>query len=348
MTHSSPLENRLTSSSSAWRRAAGILVASLIGLSSVASVAAKDLSLPYRNYPGFTCNRWNAQGECSDFSYYDNATSGNYYNGSNYYGSTYPYYGSVVPTTGYYPYGGCTGGLYGCAQGITVRVTGAPSTVFQNDLLTYSIYIRNDDGGDRTIDVRAFVDPQTIFHSASENGRSLSLNEVQWTRLFVRRNSSKTLSLTVRVQNYGNYGYDGYNGNYGNSDTSCYDRYGRYNASYCNYNVGNSYNYNSGYYNTSNSVIRLRVDSGGATDTAVTTIRTGSRNTYGNCYNSYGRYTASLCNNYNNNYNNNGNCYDSYGRYNSSYCRNSYNNNFSNTYGNCYDRYGQYNQSYCY
>lgn len=48
-----------------------------------APVFARDASLPYRNQPGFQCNRWNALGECSDWSYTDYRTY------STYGGSTY-------------------------------------------------------------------------------------------------------------------------------------------------------------------------------------------------------------------------------------------------------------------
>ncbi len=325
MTYSSSLENPLKPTSSAFIKGLGLLIASIIVLAPFAA-AAKDLSLPYRNYPGFTCNRWNAQGECSDFSYYDQGMSGTpYIAPAPYYAPaytpsyTYPAnvsnsYGSCYDSYGRYDTRYCTNSSYGYAYGnVSVRVTGAPNPVYGDDLLTYSVYLRNDSASDRTIDVRAFLDSRTIFHSASDRGQSYNNDEVLWSRMMIRRNSSKTLSLTVRVDDV--YRNDDYY-----SSRDCYDSRGRYDTRYCN-----------DYYNDNNDTLRLRVDAGGATDDTTNTLRSGSRGSnYDDCYDSYGRYDTRYCDdNYDDNYYNNddyyGDCYDSRGRYDTRYCNTSSN-----------------------
>ncbi len=297
------------------------LLAMVMALSSVASVAAKDLSLPYRNYPGFTCNRWNAQGECTDFSYFEQNTSGNSYYGpstsspSYYYPGTYNYNTNCYDSYGRYDSRYCNNNYnyynnYGY-NGVSVRVTGAPNPVYGDDLLTYSIYLRNDGASDRTVDVRAMLDSRTIFHSASDRGQNYNRNDVIWSRMMIRRNSSKTLSLTVRVDD--RYRSDNYR-----TSRNCYDSYGRYNTRYCN-----------DYYDDDYDTLRMRVDAGGSSDETTNTLRSGSRSrSYDDCYDSYGRYNSRYCDNdyyddyyYNDDYDDD--CYDSRGRYDSRYCNTS-------------------------
>lgn len=143
---------------------------------------AKDLSLPYRNYPGFVCHAYNTRGECTDFSYFQgnvgNSYNYNYNNGYNY-GNTY-----------YDPYTG--------NGRVSVRVTAAPDPVEPDDFINYSIYVRNDLGSTRSVVVIADLDADTDFESASNGGRRSGGDQVRWT-LSLRARSSSTVTLRVRV-----------------------------------------------------------------------------------------------------------------------------------------------------
>lgn len=251
------------------------------------SADARDLSLQYRNYPGFQCHGWNSAGECIDFSYFENAP----YHGP----SRYPTYAAPIkrpivapvyqpikyPTNIYYSntyrpgynnVGNC-GGYYDDCYGYgkaSVRVTAAPNPAYVGDRLTYSLYVRNE-GYARNVHIWADFDQDTDFVFASNNGEREGNRRVHWN-LHMNDRQSRTLTLTVRV-----------NPNARNSvrlnahtDSSSDDVVTNINT--------RSYNYNQGYYNNGNCY-------------------------YNDCYNNY---------NYNSNYYNY-NTYDPYYRSSSSY-----------------------------
>ncbi|TSC57725.1 MAG: hypothetical protein Greene041619_970 [Candidatus Peregrinibacteria bacterium Greene0416_19] len=157
------------------------------------AAAAYDPSLPYRNYPGFVCHSWGRDGTCLDFSYYEDG-----------------YRAPVLPSR-YEPYRvddqydrPAYRPTYRSVDRVTVRATASRTTVEPGDTLTYTLYIRNNDYSSRSIDVRAFIDPDTSFISASDNGYEVRRDEVSWSRMTIAPNGSRTLTLRTRVD--GRYG----------------------------------------------------------------------------------------------------------------------------------------------
>lgn len=176
-----------------------------IGLSLLAAApgaGAADVSLQYRNHSGFVCHHYNNRGECTDFSYFDSRSSSNYYNNYNndYYYSqpiyrTNDYY--YPPTTSRTTSNRCTGRA--CYGDVTVSVTASPDPVEEDDIITYRIYVRNDDSSARLVDVVAFLDDDMVaYDGSSDRGRLLRRDEVEWN-ISMSPRSSKTLTLRVRA-----------------------------------------------------------------------------------------------------------------------------------------------------
>lgn len=215
--------------------------------------SAADPSIPYRNYPGFVCYFYNNRGECTDFSY-QNDPSGIQY------GSTFRPSALSSSTS---------------SRSVTVRITGSPANVERNGTISYSLYLKNNDAVSRNVDVRAVLDPDTFYTSASDGGYEYRNREVRWDRITLRARDSLTLRLRVRVAS-----------NVSNGDTlrirvtagndtdeattrvgldrtydDCYDRYGRpmyydgqyYYDSRYQYNSYNSNRYYDPYYYDSRS-----------------------------------------------------------------------------------------------
>ena len=156
------------------------MAAALVVVGTAASFAlttqAKDLSLPYRSYPGFTCHRWNAQNECVDFSYFENTPS-------------YPSYPSYPSHPGPFTSG----------DDISVSVTTPDDEVDEDEQILYRITLRNNSNYSQRVDVRGFLDEDTDFVRASDGGDDEDDDEVRWDDVSVNARSSRTITLTVRT-----------------------------------------------------------------------------------------------------------------------------------------------------
>ena len=159
--------------------------ASALLLPSVA--VGRDASLPYRSMPGFQCHQWNWMGECSDWSYFDYRTAPPAYGGTTAF-PTYPVYRCLNPTVD------CTGS-------VTVRGSASPNPVALGQLLTYTLYIRNDDSQARTINVRAYLDTNSASFESSTFGGFSDGNMVRWDSQRIPARMSRTIILRVRIRN---------------------------------------------------------------------------------------------------------------------------------------------------
>lgn len=82
---------------------------------------------------------------------------------------------------------------------VSIRGRATPDPVERNDVLTYTLYIRNDDVRLRFVDVWAMLDPDTSFESATFGGYSNG-TLVRWDDLAIEPGLSRTLMLHVRVR----------------------------------------------------------------------------------------------------------------------------------------------------
>ncbi len=179
------------------------------------------------------CNRYGSDGACSDMicrdgystPYYNNTYDYNssYYNGSRYNrSSTYRnsyydpyYYNSSYGNTYYSPYGSSTyynpyyydnnssyyynsSSYRSYNDDVTVNITTNHSTVEEGDTLTYTIRVRNEDNRSQSVDVRAYLDHDVDFVSATDGGDE-SGDTVEWDNFYVSANSTETITLKVRV-----------------------------------------------------------------------------------------------------------------------------------------------------
>lgn len=162
---------------------------------------AKDLSVKYRNYPGFQCNNWNWKNECTDFSYLDPRPAYNGYTG----------YTTGVPAPQYFYHPVYTfpnqlnyGNSYrcqatrDCTGSVSIRVRGIPTVAVRGDEIIYTLYVRNDDSQYRTTPVTAVLDNDVTVISASTGGYSQG-NSVRWNSLRIAAGDSQTLTITVRI-----------------------------------------------------------------------------------------------------------------------------------------------------
>lgn len=160
---------------------------------------AKDLSIPYRNYPGFQCNTWNWKNECTDFSYldprgaYQNVPAPQYFYHPVYTFQNATPYGYRYNTNAYY----CQA-TRDCTGSVNVRVRGIPTVAVRGDTVTYTIYVRNDDSQYRTTKVTAVVDNDASILSASTGGYSQG-NTVFWNSIRIAPGQSETLTISVRI-----------------------------------------------------------------------------------------------------------------------------------------------------
>ncbi|MBI1812446.1 DUF11 domain-containing protein, partial [Candidatus Peregrinibacteria bacterium] len=83
-------------------------------------------------------------------------------------------------------------------RNISLDIRDAPDPVRACDTLDYTLTVRNDNG-DNDVTVRAVLDPQTSFLSASGNGYERSRGQVEWRNVFLSRSDLTTLRLTVRI-----------------------------------------------------------------------------------------------------------------------------------------------------
>ncbi len=190
------------------------IAASLTGIVSgallISPAFAYDASLPFRSYPGFVCHAWNARGECSDYSYIDyrNAADPDYRNV--YVAPTYRQPVRYAQPVIRQPWSATVNGnMYGyryactpttdCTGEVTVRVSSSPTTVAPRGLITYNVYLRNNDSQTRTVDLRAYLDSDTVFESATFGGYSDGKN-VRWNTMQMPPMSSRTVQVNAYVR----------------------------------------------------------------------------------------------------------------------------------------------------
>ncbi len=82
---------------------------------------------------------------------------------------------------------------------IQVSITESDDPVESGDTITYRIKLTNDSNDDEETDVTAFLDKDTTFVSASDDGYDRSSDRVEWKDVEVREDHTVTLLLTVRV-----------------------------------------------------------------------------------------------------------------------------------------------------
>lgn len=274
------------------RRLAPLLL--VLGAIVSSTAQAKDLSLPYRNYPGFVCHHTNALGECVDYSYFEYGAQVSPYSSYPAYNVPYSndyYNANAYPYSNNYnanllPCGNSYGGYASnCYAPVNVRVSSTPRDLVPGTRVTYRIYVRNDDSVPRNVAVRATLDSLTSFLSASNGGMLTSSNMVNWSLSFGPR-ASRILLVTAIVSP-----------NARNGDT-----------------------------------IRLVADVNGSQDETVSTVRYGNNYPYSNNYDANLNYNSSSCYQQNGAYNCNGNypCYYNGSTYSCSNNSNGFNNNYGN------------------
>ncbi len=176
----------------------GVVV--LLSVSFAARAFARDASLPYRNYPGFQCHQWNRSGECSDWSYFDEKMIAPTRYVLPYSRPTSVQNTYVAPRTSAWPATTrCGLPTEDCTGAISVRVTANPNPVPRSELLTYSIYVRNDDSQMRTYTVRAYLDDIVGFESATYGGYSDG-KVIRWDAQRLAPKTSRSMILRVRVR----------------------------------------------------------------------------------------------------------------------------------------------------
>lgn len=82
---------------------------------------------------------------------------------------------------------------------IEIRITrDSPDPVEPGDEIDYTIVIENNDNQDHEVDVKAFLDSDVSFVSASDGGDEDD-DEVEWDNIDVDEDDTETITLTVRV-----------------------------------------------------------------------------------------------------------------------------------------------------
>lgn len=84
---------------------------------------------------------------------------------------------------------------------ISLRAYASDDEADRGQLVTFTIVIKNDTNQLQRGPVRALLDPDFDFYSASDSGTNRVNDEVEWTDVLVNANSSRTLTLTARVDN---------------------------------------------------------------------------------------------------------------------------------------------------
>ncbi len=84
-------------------------------------------------------------------------------------------------------------------EDVSIDVKGDPDPVAIGDEIDYRIRLRNDSNTSRTTTVRAFLDNDTRFEDASDNGDDVEDDEVEWRNVRVDADDTETLDLTVSV-----------------------------------------------------------------------------------------------------------------------------------------------------
>lgn len=84
---------------------------------------------------------------------------------------------------------------------VSVSVSADEDEVEEGDTITYTIRLENNDSDDAVVDVRAKLDSEVTFVSASDAGDEFSNRQVRWDNLRVDEDETLTLKLKVRVKN---------------------------------------------------------------------------------------------------------------------------------------------------
>ncbi len=85
-------------------------------------------------------------------------------------------------------------------EDVSITITDSDDTVEEGDTLSYTIRLENNSNDDQRVDVRAFLDENMTFVSATDSGDEDS-DEVEWNDILVREDQTKSLTLKVRVDN---------------------------------------------------------------------------------------------------------------------------------------------------
>ncbi len=81
---------------------------------------------------------------------------------------------------------------------VEISISDVEDPVEEGEVVTYRIVVTNNENNPVRVSVNAFLDEETSFVSASDNGDLHGDDEVNWEDVDVARDSSKTLLLTVR------------------------------------------------------------------------------------------------------------------------------------------------------
>lgn len=82
---------------------------------------------------------------------------------------------------------------------ISVNISDSDDPVEAGDTVTYRIRLTNNSNDDEETDVRAILDRDMTFVSASEDGYLRGNDEIEWNDVEVREDRTLTLLLTVRI-----------------------------------------------------------------------------------------------------------------------------------------------------
>ena len=86
-------------------------------------------------------------------------------------------------------------------EDITLTITDRPDPVYPGETLEYNIRICNEENsGSRSIDVTAFLDPDTEFLDASDNGDEEGNDRVEWNNVLIGSDDCEELELEVGVE----------------------------------------------------------------------------------------------------------------------------------------------------
>lgn len=88
---------------------------------------------------------------------------------------------------------------------LRISITDSPSKVEAGDTVTYTIKLENRDNDDMHVDVKALLDQDMDFVSAS-NGGDEDDGEVEWDNLFIAEDDEEVITLKVRIDNSANDG----------------------------------------------------------------------------------------------------------------------------------------------
>jgi uncharacterized repeat protein (TIGR01451 family) len=89
---------------------------------------------------------------------------------------------------------------YGSNCDVTLSILDDRDPVRADDTITYRIELRNRSSNTRNVDVRAFLDSNTTFISASDNGDRRNSTEVEWNNIRLYEDDVKTLTVRARVR----------------------------------------------------------------------------------------------------------------------------------------------------